>query len=416
METKKSISGSGIFTPKVRHIINRKAKPCIFSQKLKPNLTKYLFDFFYYRELYNLGSINLFFYQCFSDYQLLTWNIEMNNIIDIFHLDIKNYEDEVDDTLTKCIKNKRTYKMKDHPGCYIRINKDGTNIISLAYYDNSVQKNLKEFNKNNTVGEKKKLNMDIINDKLAKLSLNPNNDYDSSNTIFNISEPPSNLGSGDIISSKISEPHIWNTKYLEGSYITNSPCINLIKTTPLNFGFSFYHIIKGDYQLYLNQCLLNMINAQINIQVFINNYNIYTEKKFPKDILIEQYGGNQNENEKNIKLKEYLICSITAKMFEDADNNENTIEDFNSPKDYEIRVVFTNQNLFWKSGWFIDGGRLLKKVYEINDNKYKKYKSGTIEFTGTPKFEENKEIKLRGMKNQKRNSVGNIDNIPNIYS
>lgn len=54
----------------------------------------------------------------------------MDNIIDIFHLEINNYEDEVDDTLTKRIKNKRTYKMIYHPGCFVRINKDGINIIS----------------------------------------------------------------------------------------------------------------------------------------------------------------------------------------------------------------------------------------------------------------------------------------------
>ena len=135
-----STSESGIFNSNIMHKIKRKYKPCIFSEKLKPNLIKYLFDFFYYRELYTLGSLNLYFYQCFTEYELLTWNLEMNNIIDIFHLEINNYEEEVDDTLTKCIKNKRTYKMADHPGCFVRINKDGINIISLAYFDNSVKK------------------------------------------------------------------------------------------------------------------------------------------------------------------------------------------------------------------------------------------------------------------------------------
>ena len=137
-----STSESGIFNSNIMQKINRKYKPCIFSEKLNHNLIKYLFDFFYYRELYNLGSLNLFFYQCFTEYELLTWELEMNNIIDIFHLEINNYMDEVDDTLTKCIKNKRTYKMSDHPGCFVRINKDGINIISLAYFDNSVKKNI----------------------------------------------------------------------------------------------------------------------------------------------------------------------------------------------------------------------------------------------------------------------------------
>ena len=150
MET--STSESGIFNTNSFQKIKRKGKPCIFSQKLSPNLTKYLFDFFYYRELYNLGSINLYFYQCFSDYQLLTWKIEMNNIIDIFHLEIKNYEEEVDDTLTKCISKKRTYNMSDHPGCFVRINKEGINIISLAYFDKSVKKNMNTLNKTGSRG------------------------------------------------------------------------------------------------------------------------------------------------------------------------------------------------------------------------------------------------------------------------
>ena len=139
-------SESGIFDSRIMHKIDRPCKPCIFYKRLKRNLTKYLFDFFYYRELYQICSANLFLYQCFTEYQLMTWKLEMNNIINIFHLDIKNYDEEVDDTLTKCIKNKRTYSMKDHPGCFVRINKEGINIISLAYYDPILQQNF--FNKN----------------------------------------------------------------------------------------------------------------------------------------------------------------------------------------------------------------------------------------------------------------------------
>ena len=41
-------SESGIFNSNLLQKINRKCKPCVFSEKLKRNLTKYLFDFFYY--------------------------------------------------------------------------------------------------------------------------------------------------------------------------------------------------------------------------------------------------------------------------------------------------------------------------------------------------------------------------------
>ena len=109
METENSTSESGIFNTNNLHKINRKGKPCCFRNKLSSNMMKCIFDFFYYRELYELGKINLYFYQCFTDYQLLTWKIEMNNIIDIFHLEIKNPDEEIDDTLTKCIGKNRTY-------------------------------------------------------------------------------------------------------------------------------------------------------------------------------------------------------------------------------------------------------------------------------------------------------------------
>ena len=159
-----------------------------------------------------------------------------------------------------------------------------------------------------------------------------------------------------------------------------------------------------------------MKNAKLLLQVFINQHNIYTLKNFPSNDLIEQYESFQTENDLNIKLREYLVCSITKKMFDDANKIEK--DDVNNKiKDYEVRVVFKNQDLFWKSGWCIDGGRLLRKVYEINESNknsnYKKFKSGNIEVSFIKKYEDNKNIKLRGMKNIKRNSV---DNIPNVYS
>ena len=420
-ETVSTTSESGIFNSKKFQKINRQGKSCIFSDKLSKNVTKYLFDFFYYRELYNLGSVNLFFYQCFRDYQLLTWKLEMNNIIDIFHLEINNYEEEVDDTLTKTIKNKRTYNMKDHPGCYVRINKDGINIISSAYYDNSIYKE-NNLNKNNTgIFLNNNLNLDFINDKLNNINIieneSPNKSNNNNNEIINLSEPPSNIGSADSIKlMKMSDLLIWKTEYIEGSYIINSPCINLIKTAPLDFGFSFYHIIKGDYQLYLNHCLINMKNARLILKVFINKYNVYTLKNFPSNDLIEHYENCKLEDKTNIKFKEYLICSITKKMFDDANNFEKN-DNNKATNDYEIRVVFQNIDLFWKAGWCIDGGRLLRKVYEVNEtnknSNFKRFKSDNIDINVVQKYEENQNIKLRGMKNRKRNSVSEI---PNIFS
>ena len=66
-------------------------------------------------------------------------------------------------------------------------------------------------------------------------------------------------------------------------------------------------------------------------------------------------------------------------MFEESFSEEKEVdEDKNNVKDYEVRVTFRNQDLFWKAGWCIDGGRLLRKTYEVNDKNstsFKRFKS-----------------------------------------
>jgi hypothetical protein len=211
---------------------------------------------------------------------------------------------------------------------------------------------------------------------------NNNNFYNKirKNTIDSTSEPPSNFGSMESITSynKNNESNDWTIKHLEDSYNHNK-CILLNKTTPLNIGFSFYHIIKGDYQLYLHHSLINMRNARLILQVSINDNIVYTLKDFPSNELIEQDTRDEKEKEKNIKLREYLICSITKKMFEQSISEEKEDdEDKNNVNDYEVRVSFRNQDLFWKAGWCIDGGRLLRKTYEVNDKNstnFKRFKS-----------------------------------------
>ena len=434
-------SESGIFNSYLMQKINRECKPSVFNQKLNRNLTKYLFDFFYYRELYEICSANLFLYQCFTEYQLMTWKLEMNNIIDIFHLDIKNYNEEVDDTLTQCIKKKRTYAMKDHPGCYIRINKEGINIISLVYYDTSVHENsdelspIKQFN---NINYKANSPSPFKNDKISNTKLNNiesplNNKYSNKNNLFLVkestiesnSEINSNFGSIESISynnyenNKNNNLCPWSYKFLDDSYIKNK-CIFLNKTTPLNFGFSFYHVIKGEYQLFLHHSLINMRNARLILQVSINGINVYTKEDFPPNELFEEDENDEKEKEKekedSIKLNEYFICTITKKMFEQSNFNINNLEENlkveepNKFKDYEIRVTFKNQDLFWKAGWYIDGGRLLRKIYEVNENAYKNYKrvkSEKINIFGSINLEEDDDSNnsLNILRRRKRNTI-----------
>ena len=46
--------------------INRKNKPCIFSNKLKKNLTLYIFDFLDYSDLSKICSANIYLCNCFN--------------------------------------------------------------------------------------------------------------------------------------------------------------------------------------------------------------------------------------------------------------------------------------------------------------------------------------------------------------
>ena len=428
-----STSESGIFNSYLMQKINRKCKGCVFNEKLNRNLTKYLFDFLYYRELYQICSANLFLYQCFTEYQLMTWKIEMKNIIDIFHLDIK--DEEIDDTLIQCIKKKRTYSMKDHPGNFVRINKDGINLYSIAYYDPLIQK---EFFPNNYPGIQKMNNNNINNEPSSPIkeikkdfkkenSLNFINNNDSPlldkannisviNTIESNSEIASNMGSIESINNKNNEISPWEAKLLNDSY-NNNKCIFLHKTTSINFGFSFFHVIKGDYQLYLHHSLINMKNERLILKVSINGINIYTMENFPPSEVFEQEKKYEDEN--HIKLKDYLICSITKKMFEDCslkmneleDNSNNEKQNQNKVKDYVVRVTFKNQDLFWKAGWYIDGGRLLRKIYEVNESNvnknFKRFKSDNISIFGSINKmdeDESKNNSVKRLRNAKRKS------------
>ena len=194
------------------------------------------------------------------------------------------------------------------------------------------------------------------------------------------------------------------------------PCINsynkgniifLEEKSPLDFGFSFNNVIKGNYKLYLHQYITNMKNAKLIMKITINNIVVYETKDFPDSKILEQFNDNvitnnniydlmndeEEENNNNINLKETYICDITEEMFDKIKNNfknkiiesKNTLDSIGSTESntskhsskkndrcsdnkmqkYEIRVSFTNQHLFWKAGWYLDGGKLVKDMGKI---------------------------------------------------
>ena len=365
--------------------IKRKGKSNIFSKKLKGNVTKYLYDFLYYEELLTICSSNIFLHNCLSEYEMSSWDIEIRNIIDIFNLNIKNIKEEVGDSLSTCIQKNRLYKMSNYEGNYIKINNDGINIISSVYHDPEMKIQLNKLN--NTI------NNDNININLN----NSLNSFDSLSLIENEEEM-----------DKIN-PYTLKTPWKV------IPCINsynkgniifLEEKSPLDFGFSFNNVIKGNYKLYLHQYITNMKNAKLIMKITINNIVVYETNDFPNSKILENFNNNEinnfiddlmndegEENNNNINLKETYICDINEEMFDKIKNNpnnkfiesKNTLDSIGSTESntskhssnkndkcsdmkiqkYEIRVSFTNQHLFWKAGWYLDGGKLVKDMGKI---------------------------------------------------
>ena len=160
-----------------------------------------------------------------------------------------------------------------------------------------------------------------------------------------------------------------------------------------------------------------MRNARLILQVSINGIKVFTLEDFPSNELFEQDNRDQKAKEKNVKLKDYLICTITKKMFEECNFNINNLEenidndDSNKFKDYEVRVTFKNQDLFWKAGWYVDGGRLLRKIYEVNESNvnknFKRFKSDNVSLFDSEnkmKSDESSNNSLKKIRNVKRKS------------
>ena len=368
--------------------IKRIGKPNIFSKKMKKNITKYLFDFLYYNELLTINSTNVFIHNCLSDYDILSWDVELRNIIDIFNLDIHNINEEMGGTLASCIAKNRLYKMKNYEGNYIKINNEGINIISSVYFDSDMQSQLDKLNNN-------------IN-KNSNFSFNSFGSFDLFENYEEINK---------INPYTLKTP--WKTIQCDNSY-NGGNIIFLEEKSALDFGFSFNNVIRGNYKFYLHQSITNMKNAKLILQITINNHLVYEINDFPNSTILEQFNDNNNndiiklnnfnnsfddisfseeedDNNQNINLKETFICEIKEEMFDKINNNlkkktsfesKNTFDSLGSTesntsnksnekilnsriKKYTIRIRFTNQHLLWKAGWYLDGGKLVRDMGNI---------------------------------------------------
>ena len=371
--------------------IKRIGKPNIFSKKMKKNITKYLFDFLYYNELLTINSTNVFIHNCLSDYDILSWDVELRNIIDIFNLDIHNINEEMGGTLASCIAKNRLYKMKNYEGNYIKINNEGINIISSVYFDSDMQSQLDKLNNN-------------IN-KNSNFSFNSFGSFDLFENYEEINK---------INPYTLKTP--WKTIQCDNSY-NGGNIIYLEEKSALDFGFSFNNVIRGNYKFYLHQSITNMKNAKLILQITINNHLVYEINDFPNSTILEQFNDHNNngiiklnnlnnsfddisfseeedDNNQNINLKETFICEIKEEMFDKINNNlkkktsfesKNTFDSLGSTesntsntsnksnekilnsriKKYTIRIRFTNQHLLWKAGWYLDGGKLVRDMGNI---------------------------------------------------
>ena len=377
----------GILNLSKINAIKRRGKENVFDQKLKKNITKYLFDFLYYKELLSINSTNLFIHNCLSEYEMSSWEIELRNIIDIFNLDIKNIKEEVGESLASCIHKNRLYKMKNFEGNYVKITNEGINIISSVYLDSDIQSQLNKLNNN--------INNNINNiNSFGSFDMYENTEEIDNFNSYNLKTP-------------------WKILQCDNSY-NKGNIIYLEERSALDFGFSFNNVIKGNYKFYLHQSITNMKNAKLLLQITINNNLVFEINDFPNNEILAQFTDDNNgnfksldeisiseeeddyniDNNNNINLKETFICEIKEDMFDkinhnykkttsfesnktfdslgstesNTSNNSNKIYDKNLNariRKYNIRIRFINQHLLWKAGWYLDGGKLVRDMGNI---------------------------------------------------
>ena len=147
----------------------------------------------------------------------------------------------------------------------------------------------------------------------------------------------------------------WREESIDGSY-TGEKVYYLINVCWIDLHLFFYHIKAGNYQLYINEHFDNeSIKKQLKICVKIGNKEIYKNNNFPNE---EIYNANNSYyNSRGKKLKEDFICNINENDFDIKDNLE---------EEFVVEVSFMHKELFWKGGWFIDGGCLRKLDKEEN--------------------------------------------------
>ena len=242
------------FMPKIK----RKTIAQLFNKKLSSNLTKYLFNFFSYKDLYEFGKIDLFLMNNIIEYfeQNEPWPEKVRKLKSKYNFKI--YQDEVDQTLNDAKINKRRYKFPSENNVnYYQYDIDGDKYISIA-------KTFSWTHKDN--------------------------------------------------------PQYWTEKKIKGSYEPNEKVPYLITVCWLDTYFTFFHVKPNNYKLFINEHFSKKKNfkKRVSLKVYIEDKIIYEEKKFPSK---ELFNNNSGVKE-NLRLNEDFICFIKKEDFESIINEK----------------------------------------------------------------------------------------------
>jgi len=210
--------------------INRQPKTKLFYNKLTSNLIKYIFNFLPYKDVYEIGKLNIFLMNNVIDFfdQAEPWPEKLRQLKTKYNLEI--YQKEVDETEKESKINKRRYKyISEKDVNYYQYDIDGDEYIAIA----------------NTFSWTHKDN-----------------------------------------------PQYWREVKVDGSYEPNGNVPYLKTVCWLDTNFTFFHVKPNNYKLFLNETFAKGLGfiERVFIKVLIEDKIIY-EKKFPSK---EMYNNNKS--------------------------------------------------------------------------------------------------------------------------
>ena len=242
---------------------NRQPKNKNFYNKMSKNLTNYLFDFFSYKELYEMGKINLYFMNNIIDYfeENEPWPEKIRKLASQYNFKI--YQNEVDESLEEAKIKKRRYKFpseeEDKNVNYYQYDIDGNRYISIA--------------------------------RTFRWSHKDNDSY-------------------------------WREEKIEGAYEKDSGVPYLITVCWLDTKFSFFHVKPNNYRVYINEHFKKSkrFKEKVKLKITINENTTIYETKFPNNDIFDN---NSSDERDNARLNEDYICLIKKEDFNEAKKDIN---------------------------------------------------------------------------------------------